>query len=181
MKERWKPIEEYRGQYEISDHGRVRSITRIDAGNHLREGRILALIERNGGYKYVGPSYLGHQVIRAVHHLVLDAFVEKRPSCEHVAMHKDDNPSNNYYKNLEWGTTQENTHDRHVKGRSCRGEKMGMSVLKDAEVLEIYYLAWQGIDQKTIAKRYGVHQSLVSLIKRGKNWTHVTGHRTEDS
>jgi hypothetical protein len=181
MKERWKPIAEYHGYYEVSDHGRVRSISRIDAKNRFRQGRILALINRNAGYKYVGPSYLGRQVIRAVHHLVLEAFVGKRPSPEHVGMHKDDNPSNNYYKNLKWGTNQENTHDKYIKGRTARGEGQGTSVLKNAEVLEIYYLAWQGVDQRTIAKRYGVHQSLVSLIKLGKNWTHITGHKTKDT
>lgn len=36
MGERWLPIEDYEGIYEISDHGRVRSIDRRRPHHHRR-------------------------------------------------------------------------------------------------------------------------------------------------
>jgi ribosome-binding protein aMBF1 (putative translation factor) len=59
------------------------------------------------------------------------------------------------------------------KGRQprTRGEAQGLSKLTDAAVRAIRRS--EGVSQKTLAARFGVHQSLISLVKSGKIWMHI--------
>lgn len=70
------------------------------------------------------------------------------------------------------GTNAENTADKVAKGRTARqpGEINGMSKLTDAIVIAIRADIRK---QKDIASTYGVDQSLISLVKSRKIWSHV--------
>lgn len=65
------------------------------------------------------------------------------------------------------GTPSENTADAGRKGR------MGRSRLTEATVQAIRAAYAQGEAQSSLAKRYGVHQSTISKMVRGKNWKHL--------
>lgn len=71
-------------------------------------------------------------------------------------------------------TNAGNTADRHAKGRNGRliGAKQNGAKLTDSDVIAIR--ATTGLSQQRIAKRYGVSPSLISCIRLGKNWTHVS-------
>lgn len=53
------------------------------------------------------------------------------------------------------------------------GESNAFSKLSDKDVLEIRVLLETGISQEKIAQLYGVFQTTISRIKRGKSWTHI--------
>ena len=70
------------------------------------------------------------------------------------------------------GTPQDNMTDKKVKGR-CRnpvGSECSYSRLTEDDIIAIRQEVGT---QDTIAKRYGIAQTLVSMIKLKKRWKHV--------
>lgn len=109
----WRSVVAYEGLYEVSDQGRVRSLPR--AGTR---GIVLSPdIPKRGGYPSVRLSRDGRKVHRAVHSLVITAFVGPRPpglECRHG----NGDPTDNRLANLTWGTSTENAYDTVSHGRS---------------------------------------------------------------
>lgn len=91
--------------------------------------------------------------------------------------HKDGNPSNNSFDNLEWCTPKENI--QHAIDTGLRPDVVGVnnpnSVLSEKNVLEIVRLRKKGLQHKEIAKRLNTSSQNVSLVLTGKNWSSVTG------
>lgn len=87
--------------------------------------------------------------------------------------------TDNRMANLEAVTQQENNLHAWRTGLNVarRGEDASNSRLTESQVQEIYRRAWAGEFQSTIAADYGVGREIVSNIKRGHAWIHVTGHR----
>ncbi len=121
--ERWLPVTGWEGFYEVSDHGRVRSIDRVimsrsSAGGlceHRRKGRIKNQASDKDGYKLVTFCRDGKEKMRRVHQLVMEAFAGPRPAWATMVNHKDGVPSNNLLSNLEWSHNQHN--QRHAPAR----------------------------------------------------------------
>lgn len=90
------------------------------------------------------------------------------PEGLHVC-HACDNPWCVEASHLFLGTPRENNDDKIRKGRlvSSPGESNGQAKLRAADVVVIRSL---GGRQRDIATAYGVCQTTVSLIKRGKRW-----------
>jgi predicted XRE-type DNA-binding protein len=81
------------------------------------------------------------------------------------ACHSCDNPSCCNPNHLWSGTTQDNTQDKYIKGRSASGSNHGQGKLIDDQVLAIFN------DPRTlevIAKEYNVSKVAISRIKSGK-------------
>lgn len=124
--ENWRPIPGYEGLYEVSDHGRVRSVDRVvqtKVGPQRWKGKVLSPITKPSGYYFVA---LGKKRRAYVHHLVLEAFRGPRPE-GHYGCHLDDNPVNNKVDNLVWGTPSDNSYDKvrngndhHAKRTHCK-------------------------------------------------------------
>ncbi len=119
MIEEWKPVVGYEGKYEVSSHGRVRSLPR-----QATPGKIRKLQPLKDGYKRVSLCKGGVCVHKRVHRLVLEAFVGECPEGM-VACHLDSKTSNNILDNLEWDTHKNNTADVIARGRFyyIRGKK----------------------------------------------------------
>lgn len=103
----WKPIEAYPG-YEISNHGRVRSLDRYVRclGNSQRmiKGQLLrCFISRSTGYMQIALS--GNR--KSVHRLVAEAFCSGWFEGA-VVNHKNGVRDDNRASNLEWVTISEN-------------------------------------------------------------------------
>jgi hypothetical protein len=114
MQEIWKDIEGYEGRYQVSNLGRVKSLSFMQR-YLLRNGveafrRKKELIRKtkmiNSGYQTVTLSLDNVDETRLVHVLVAEAFVEG-PRNETVN-HKDGVKTNNVWKNLEWKTYRDN-------------------------------------------------------------------------
>lgn len=117
--ERWLPVPEYEGYYEVSDHGNVRSVDRkiIHSNGITRTfpGRVLKKWQDKGGYWKVGLSKNGELHFRMVHRLVLSAFVGQCPKGME-GCHNDGNPGNPHLGNLRWDTYSNNQKDRRMHG-----------------------------------------------------------------
>lgn len=114
--ERWLPIPGYEGFYEVSDHGRVRSLARVvlrsDGVLQPYKGRVLS----PGRKKLTEHLFVilcgadKRHRNQQVHRLVLFAFVGPAPPGM-VCCHWDDDPTNNHLGNLRWDTRRENVKD----------------------------------------------------------------------
>jgi hypothetical protein len=76
---------------------------------------------------------------------------------------------------LRWRTPSENQAERVLHNTSNRGTRHGKSKLNDTAVLDIYKRVMSGESQTIIARDYGISQKAVSDIKRGRNWSWLTG------
>lgn len=60
-----------------------------------------------------------------------------------------------------------------AKRADMRGERNTYSKLTNEQVRQIRACLDSGMSQQSIANAFGVHQTLISVIKTGKGWTHV--------
>lgn len=114
--ETWRPVVGFEHAYEVSNHGRVRSIPRVDARGRRWTRRILRPGAQPSGHLSVSLSSTGERSMRKVHRLVLEAFVGPCPEGME-GLHRDDDPMNNDLANLRWGTRSDNLHDAVRNGR----------------------------------------------------------------
>lgn len=99
MTEVWKDIEGYEGLYQVSNLGRVKSLTMFK--------RFLKPYSDKDGYFQV-ILYKNHtRKLQRVHRLVAQAFIPNENKLP-IINHKDENPQNNNVDNLEWCTNQYN-------------------------------------------------------------------------
>lgn len=113
IEEEWKPVIGFEGRYDISNLGRVkickRSGIRSDGHRYVVHERIMKYSTFRGNpYYYVVLSDSDKlQHLCTVHRLVAVHFVPN-PYNLPMVNHKDENPRNNYYYNLEWCTSEYN-------------------------------------------------------------------------
>lgn len=123
----WKPIEcyggIYKGKYEVSNLGRVRSTHRVIRRNSFYVqvgGKILNKNISCRGYPYVTLCLNGRSRTRHIHYLVASAFIpnpENKPYVDHINTDKTDYS----LSNLRWVTAKENSNNplTLVKVRQC--------------------------------------------------------------
>lgn len=107
MSEIWKDVIDYKGYYEVSNLGRVRSLPRYDRLGRFHAGKVLSDCDNGSGYRVVGFNVNGKQCMKTIHKLVATAFIdnpENKPCVNHI----DGNKLNNNVTNLEWVTYSEN-------------------------------------------------------------------------
>lgn len=107
MNEIWKDIVDYEGIYQVSNLGRVKSLSRLDSSGHKRKELILKPTPNNKGYYTVVLCVNAVHKTYQVHRLVANAFIELvdgKPFVNHI----DENSTNNSVSNLEWVTSKEN-------------------------------------------------------------------------
>lgn len=108
--ETWRQIPGYEGIYEVSDHGRVRSMDRIDAAGKRRKGIPRRLSQQTSGHMTIWLCRDRVSQNFLVHHLVLAAFVGPRPDGME-GCHQNDDGSDNRLENLRWDTRAANVRD----------------------------------------------------------------------
>ncbi len=174
--ERWRIVKGFEGAYEVSNLGRVRSISRwIDDARGCRrllEGRILQQKEANSGrYLSVNLSIDGQATDVHVHRLVAIAFVVGTGP---VVRHMDGNGHNNHAANLAWGTPVENEADKALHGRRLEGVRHPRAVLNVDQVLLIREMSKNGHTQFAIAGAMGITRGVVCNVLRRKAYTSVS-------
>lgn len=97
MKEIWKDIKGYEGEYMVSNFGRILSLLG-------KSPRILKPRYNRLGYARVS---LHAKNDKSIHRLVAEAFLGNPDNLPEVN-HLDENPSNNIVTNLEWCTHKDN-------------------------------------------------------------------------
>lgn len=119
MEERWLPIPGYEGYYEVSNTGKVKSLTRTITDSNGRQVTYIGkekIQKINNGYYVVGLNKNGVKKIFKVHRLVALAFIPN-PKNLPIVNHKDENKLNNNINNLEWCTIEYNNNYGTKKDR----------------------------------------------------------------
>lgn len=168
MVEEWKKITkpDYSNRYEISNLGRV---------CYFKKGKRFIKkssknIKRYGYWQVSLWDGKSHHVYR-LHRMVAEHFIpnlDNKRAVNHISGNKDDNS----VSNLEWCTDKENSQHMVRLGLNTppRGEKCGMSKIKEKDVYDIRKLHALGVPQKDMVKKFGIHNSTISLILSGQRW-----------
>lgn len=126
MTERWRPVVDWEGLYEVSDQGQVRSLDRVVVRSNGRTQPIHGRVLRSGanakGYLYLNLKDGPRRKTAPVHRLVAEAWHGPCPEdlqCRHL----DGNKLNNNPSNLKWGTPSENIYDRVAHGTDRNARK----------------------------------------------------------
>ncbi len=131
----WKP---YQNIF-VSNFGRVKTKRNgISYGHYSGRTNALGKI-----YKQVFVSGKN----KYIHRLVAELFIPKTDEDNKINRdfinHKDENPSNNHYENLEWVTNRENqlhgTCPERVSGKNCHMARKIGRFSKTGELLEEYH------------------------------------------
>jgi hypothetical protein len=166
----WKDVIGYEGIYQISNLGNVLSLERVvykidsDIPFYNQKKYVLKPYKLKTGYLQVRLSKNGSSKGKTIHSLIATAFitnVNSKPCVNHINGIKDDNR----IENLEWVTHKENMQHAVKTGLwVVSGERGAASKLTDLQIIEIRNN--KELNQPQLAKKYGVHQSNISLIKR---------------
>lgn len=119
--------------------------------------------------------------------IVAEAFVENDdPEKNTIVRHLNDDPLNNHYTNLKWGTSQENTvdairnkkiiYDEHRKYTRC--EEHPRAILTNTDVENICKLLVNRIKLSNIANMYNVDVDVIRHIYKGHTWKPISSKYT---
>jgi NUMOD4 motif/HNH endonuclease len=112
--EHWWPYPGWETLYEVSDHGRVRSLDRIITTSHgvtrRHRGLVLTPHVADKGHLFLTLKSGERQLRRFVHVLVLSTFHGPCPP-GNQSCHWDGNPAHNCVTNLRWDTQSANMLD----------------------------------------------------------------------
>lgn len=129
--ESWVPVPDFEGMYEVSDLGRVRSVSRITNDGKKIRGRILS--SKNGRYPCVTLYRCNIPVNFSIHRLVAQAFIPNPENLPEVN-HKDGNKLNNSVCNLEWSTSSDNCNHAIANGLRCTSYKVAVKCIETQQV-----------------------------------------------
>ena len=149
MEEVWKQIKDY-PDYEVSDHGRVRS-------NKRGKTRIMKQVKDTKGYFQVGLTNLGKKHLKIVHRIILESFVGASSNGTQGS-HLDDNKENNRISNLVWETSTDNNRRR---------KSNKLNYLKSSWIRLLLERGWS---PNSLCKEFNVGKGSISSIKHYRNW-----------
>lgn len=176
--EEWRPSPGWE-HYETSNLGRVRRALTAPNTPGTRRGKVIKPCS-NEGYQIVGLRRDGRTEMTSVHRMVVLAFIGPPPSPDHVVAHWDGDPTNNRVENLRWATPSENNQDTLRHGRVPLGEANKASRLTREAVAEIRRAYRpRKVSQQALADKFGVTQTTVSSVLRGRIWKWLPDERSD--
>lgn len=165
--ETWKDIDGFKGHYQVSNIGRVKSIKFI-------KHRILSQTD-NKGYFKIGFILNGKYTNIGVHRLVGLSFLDGYKDGLEIN-HKNGIKRDNRVENLEWVEHSVNMNHASVNNLVRKGIKTHDNKLSENEVLKIrsiYKNKKIKSTYRSLAKDFGVcYKTIGSIIKR-KKWRHI--------
>jgi len=171
----WKTIPNF-PNYEISEYGNVRrhiSVAVVKVGHRKKPGQLLKpSANKYPTYSLVNES--GEIVRKRLSHLLLSAFVGPQPKGMQ-ALHWDDDQTNNYWKNLRWGTPKDNGNDKIRNGTAASGSINGAAKLSDWVVLSARQDYKNGMTLHQLVEKYRVTMTPMWAAVTGKSWKHLPG------
>lgn len=164
--EEWRPVVGWKGLYEVSSFGHVRNADTL---------RLLKPQVDKDGYHHLALKRGPNPRRRAIHHLVLEAFVGARPLSEFNCRHLNGIRDDNRFTNLAWGTVKENDADKELHGTRARGLANGgwnQAKLRKEDISRIREAVLFGARRNQLARVYGVcRQTIYNVFIH--SWSHV--------
>lgn len=179
-KENWLPIQGYEGLYEISDHGRVKTVQKASTDKKERIDFIpekirIGSVSKKGYLIFQAWKENKHKGFM-VHRLVAMHFLNPplNPTYNQIN-HKDGNKKNNHCSNLEWCNNSENQFHRYrVLGQP--GCNAGITNHPRSKPKQIIRMDMNGIELETLP-------SIAEACRKGYTNIHkyLSGERTHAS
>ena len=168
------PVVGWEGSYEVSNHGRVRSVDRTIIGKdgiaQRHRGVLLAQTEINSGYLAVHLREPGVSRRLLVHRAVAEAFLRNPDNYDYVN-HKDENRKNNRVENLEWCTAIYNANYGHAKERLSKSHINHPSFSKKVVMMTRDGVRLQVFSSVNEASRVtGISSPQISRCCRGEHY-----------
>lgn len=180
LKEIWKPVENYEDSYEISNQGRVKSLTRIiksKGTSFIRRGKILNVYGSGRGNYYKVKLYNGDATFEniMVHRLVAQTFIpnpENYPQVNHIDCHT----LNNYVENLEWCNNSMNI--QHAYDNNLINFRKGVTHYKakltEEDVIDIRKLhETLPFSYEYVMEKYNISKSVICAVIKRRSWKHI--------
>jgi hypothetical protein len=165
--ERWVPVPDWEGFYEVSNLGRVRSHRRPCRCPH--GGRVLKpWLDRNG-YQVVSLKGNGRCEKVWVARLVAAVFIGPCPAGQQVR-HGPNGKLDNRASQLCYGTRAQQKEDMIRDGTIPLGNQVPWAKLTTAIVAECRQRFAEGETQSSLAREFGVSLSAMHLAVREKGW-----------
>lgn len=173
--EEWKDIIDYEGLYQISNKGRIKSVSKtlpgVLGGSYVKNEIILLPYIKE--YPTITLRVKSDGKMRALHRILAIHFIPN-PQNKKFVNHKDGDKFNCDIDNLEWATSSENQIHSFASGlsKARKGVENNMTKLSETEVIEIFgsVLSISGL-----SKKHNVHKTCIAFIKSGKTWGWLTG------
>lgn len=170
----WKDIKGWKGYYQVSNKGRVKSMARVimrDTGVQmtLRERILKPHKGIQVNLSRPDKAEQGH-----IHVLVAKAFLPPKPPGADRVCHRDDDHANNVPSNLYWGDASTNGKDAYRNGRHSGkvmpkgGDVYNATPIKT--INKIRTLRAKGLPYTAIAEKVGSNYTTVfqCVNKRGR-------------
>jgi hypothetical protein len=173
--EEWLPIKDYEELYEISSFGRIKSLKKEWYNGGYKDTTIMYLHKHRKDYIGVKLRNNGLRKGFLVHRLVALHFIPNPENLPEVN-HKDFDPSNNMFLNLEWGTRLYNIQYSAKAGRitGWTGEESPRAKHTNESILKIRELYASGqYTQDEIALMFGVKRHNIAKIVLRQRWAHI--------
>jgi hypothetical protein len=166
----WKDIPEYEGLYQISNLGRVKSLSRYinrPIGGYYTKERILKNRKNSCGYYLMQLFKDGNMKNILIHQLVAIAFLNHKPNGHELVIdHINDNKLDNRVENLQIVTQRFNT--RKTQGNSSSRYK-GVSWCKTINRWKVVIFIngkskYLGVFKCELAASYAYQKALKELL-----------------
>lgn len=178
----WKDIPGYEGLYQVSNLGRVKSLSRTIYRKNGQlvnlKGKYLSSCFDRYGYKIVVLSKYKKKT-KTVHRLVALSFINNPynlPEIDHI----DGNRNNNKVENLRWVTRKQNANNPISKIRYSKAAKVLMNYkvlrksvnqIKDGKIIAEYE-SMREAERKTKIAHSSIKKAIIGKIKHagGYKW-----------
>lgn len=170
--ETWKNIENYGGDYQISNFGKIKSFkndkVKIRKPYLDKDGYLQIVLSKNGISKWL-----------KIHRLVAEAFIpnlENKPDVDHIFNNKFDN----FAGNLRWVTKTENNRYAYETNRVKTGEDNYKAKLTNEQALwckQVYKPRDKEFGAAALSRKFGVNVRTMCDIVRGKTYKKILPDR----
>lgn len=158
----WVPITGYEQDYQVSNMGRIYSLRFICI--------MFQSVRQDNGRSVKLQKDGVHIKSHKVHRLVAKEFVpnpDNKPEVDHI----DNNPSNNIYTNLQWGTRGDQIKWAYERGRDRKGgERAVTAKLTNEQVRELRQKYKNGVRFFELKKQYSISESSLSSIIKNRTY-----------
>lgn len=184
MEEIWKDVENYEGYYQVSNSGRVRSLSRmLDYRKsihgdwfhqRIHRGQLLRPVTRKDGYMRLFLRKKRKMKSKYVHRLVAEAFIPN-PENKPQINHKNGIKADCKVGNLEWATSFENNLHALKTGlrMSTKGEAHPRAIINNFQARVIKKTNSKELGTNYLASIFGISPSTISCIRYGHSWKHL--------